>query len=79
VKGVNDGRAGYQKSNSAESKPVAMAWNTSKVDTCCVNKSDNVELQYTINAMFRWYANVVKCYAYLLDIPGPILNAEYLN
>jgi hypothetical protein len=38
------------------------------VDTCCINKSDAVELQKSINSMFRWYKNAAKCYVYLSDI-----------
>ncbi|KIM93143.1 hypothetical protein OIDMADRAFT_184864 [Oidiodendron maius Zn] len=38
------------------------------VDTCCIDKSNAVELQEAINSMFRWYRNAVKCYAYLTDV-----------
>jgi hypothetical protein len=39
------------------------------VDTCCIDKSNAVELQEAINSMFRWYQNAVKCYVYLSDVP----------
>jgi hypothetical protein len=39
------------------------------IDTCCINKSDNTELQYAINSMSRWYQNARKCYVYLMDVP----------
>ncbi|KAH7398127.1 heterokaryon incompatibility protein-domain-containing protein [Cadophora sp. MPI-SDFR-AT-0126] len=39
------------------------------VDTCCIDKSNAVELQEAINSMFRWSQNAVKCYVYLSDIP----------
>jgi hypothetical protein len=38
------------------------------VDTCCIDKSNAVELQEAIISMFRWYQNADKCYAYLSDI-----------
>ena len=38
------------------------------VDTCCIDKSNHVELQEAINSMFRWYQNAAKCYVYLSDI-----------
>jgi hypothetical protein len=31
------------------------------VDTCCIDKSNAVELQEAINSMFRWYRNADKC------------------
>jgi hypothetical protein len=38
------------------------------VDTCCIDKSNAIELQEAINSMFRWYQNAVKCYVYLSDV-----------
>ncbi|EPE34697.1 hypothetical protein GLAREA_10391 [Glarea lozoyensis ATCC 20868] len=38
------------------------------VDTCCIDKSDAIELQTAINCMFRWYKNAAKCYVYLSDV-----------
>jgi Heterokaryon incompatibility protein (HET) len=38
------------------------------VDTCCIDKSDAVGLQYAINSMFRYYQNAAKCYVYLSDV-----------
>ncbi|KAH6694332.1 hypothetical protein BKA61DRAFT_257548 [Leptodontidium sp. MPI-SDFR-AT-0119] len=37
------------------------------VDTCCINKSNLLELSEAINSMFRWYQNAAKCYVYLSD------------
>ncbi|KAH7303159.1 WD40-repeat-containing domain protein [Stachybotrys elegans] len=41
------------------------------IDTCCINKTDLVELSEAINSMFRWYSRASVCYAYLSDVPGP--------
>jgi hypothetical protein len=38
------------------------------VDTCCIDKSNNVELQEAINSIFRWYQNATKYYVYLSDV-----------
>lgn len=38
------------------------------IDTCCIDKSDPVELSEAINSMFQWYRDAVKCYVYLSDV-----------
>jgi hypothetical protein len=38
------------------------------VDTCCIDKTNLVELQEAINSMFRWYRDANICYAYLADV-----------
>ncbi|KIW17106.1 hypothetical protein PV08_04297 [Exophiala spinifera] len=38
------------------------------VDTCCINKSDPIEVSKAINSMFRWYGDATKCYVYLSDV-----------
>jgi hypothetical protein len=38
------------------------------VDTCCIDKSNQVALQDAINSMFRWYQNAKECYVYLSDV-----------
>ncbi|PPJ58851.1 hypothetical protein CBER1_09273 [Cercospora berteroae] len=39
------------------------------IDTCCIDKSNSVELGRAINSMFRWYKEAKKCYVYLSDVP----------
>jgi hypothetical protein len=46
------------------------------VVTCCIDKSNNVELNTTITSMFRWYQEAVKCYVYLSDVPKVITYTE---
>jgi hypothetical protein len=41
------------------------------VDTCCIDKTDQVELSTAINSMFRWYQRASKCYVYLSDVSVP--------
>jgi hypothetical protein len=38
------------------------------VDTCCIDKSNSVELQEAINSMFHWYRGADRCYVYLSDV-----------
>jgi hypothetical protein len=38
------------------------------VDTCCIDKSNSIEVQRSINSMFRWYRDAAKCYVYLSDV-----------
>ncbi|KAK4197364.1 putative vegetative incompatibility HET protein [Triangularia verruculosa] len=38
------------------------------IDTCCIDKSDHVELSEAINSMFKWYRNAAICYVYLSDV-----------
>ena len=38
------------------------------IDTCCIDKTNSVELQEAINSMFQWYRNAAICYAYLSDV-----------
>jgi hypothetical protein len=39
------------------------------IDTCCIDKTNMVELGEAINSMFRWYNEAAVCYAYLNDVP----------
>ncbi|KAF2832179.1 hypothetical protein CC86DRAFT_275747, partial [Ophiobolus disseminans] len=38
------------------------------MDTCCIDKTNSVELGEAINSMFRWYQQSKTCYAYLIDV-----------
>ncbi|KAE8373697.1 hypothetical protein BDV26DRAFT_300924 [Aspergillus bertholletiae] len=38
------------------------------IDTCCIDKTNSVELGEAINSMFRWYKEATVCYAYLTDV-----------
>ncbi|KAL6811167.1 heterokaryon incompatibility domain-containing protein [Trichoderma sp. SZMC 28013] len=45
---------------------LGYAW----IDTCCIDKTNLVELSEAINSMFRWYQRASICYAFLSDVPG---------
>lgn len=40
------------------------------IDTCCIDKTNLVELSEAINSMFRWYQQAAICYAFLSDVPS---------
>jgi hypothetical protein len=66
--GTSKSKAGYNKirfcGEQARRNGLQYFW----VDTCCIDKSNSVELQEAINLMFRWYQNAAKCYVYLSDV-----------
>ncbi|KAH8197158.1 hypothetical protein TruAng_008687 [Truncatella angustata] len=47
------------------------------VDTCCIDKSDAIELQTAINSMFRWYRDAKRCYVYLSDVSKPAAFGQH--
>jgi hypothetical protein len=69
--GTSKGKAGYGKiqfcGEQARRNGLQYFW----VDTCCIDKSNAVELQEAINSMFRWYQYATKCYVYLPDVLRP--------
>ncbi|KXJ85015.1 hypothetical protein Micbo1qcDRAFT_128712, partial [Microdochium bolleyi] len=46
------------------------------VDTCCIDKSDAIELQTAINSMFRWYRSAKRCYIFLSDVSCPSTSSQ---
>ncbi|TFA97529.1 hypothetical protein CCMA1212_010730 [Trichoderma ghanense] len=49
----------------AQKDGLGYAW----IDTCCIDKTNLVELSEAINSMYRWYSRASVCYAYLSDVP----------
>jgi len=68
IDGTGKNKAGYAKirfcGDQAWRDGLKFFW----VDTCCIDKSDHVELEYALNSMFRWYRSAAKCYVYLADV-----------
>lgn len=46
------------------------------IDTCCIDKTNNVELNTAITSMFRWYQKAEKCYVYLSDVASIYSDAD---
>jgi Heterokaryon incompatibility protein (HET) len=66
--GTGEGKAGYDKIRFCAEQAIRDGLQYFWVDTCCIDKSNSVELQEAINSMFRWYQNAAKCYVYLSDV-----------
>jgi hypothetical protein len=68
-------KSGYKKiefcSKQAQLDDLQYFW----VDTCCINKTDHIELQDAINSMFRWYRDADQCYVYLWDVSARTVSS----
>ncbi|KAH7371494.1 hypothetical protein BKA66DRAFT_561357 [Pyrenochaeta sp. MPI-SDFR-AT-0127] len=68
IDGTGQDKTGYNKirfcRQQAERDGLRYFW----VDTCCIDKSNQVVLQDAINSMFRWYQNARECYVHLSDV-----------
>lgn len=71
ISGTGKDKTGYNKihfcAEQAATDGVQYFW----VDTCCIDKSNQIELSTAINSMFKWYQGAVKCYVYLPDVSVP--------
>lgn len=61
-------KAGYAKLRFCGERAAKDGLKYFWVDTCCINKRDNIELSTALNSMFRWYQRATKCYVYLSDV-----------
>ena len=61
-------KAGYKKIKECCAKALEAGFKYVWIDTCCIDKTNSVELSEAINSMFRWYQNSATCYAYLADV-----------
>jgi hypothetical protein len=79
IDGTGGDKPGYKKiqfcTKQARHDDLGYVW----VDTCCIDKSDSVELQKSINSMFRWYQNATRCYVYLSGITGAGYTEDQLS
>jgi hypothetical protein len=66
--GTGEDKAGYGKIRFCGEQAIHDGLQYFWVDTCCIDKSNSVELQEAINSMFRWYQSAAKCYVYLSDV-----------
>jgi hypothetical protein len=68
VAGTGKNKTGYEKIRFCGERATADKLQYFWIDTCCIDKSINQELQMAINSMFRWYQRASKCYVYLSDV-----------
>lgn len=71
----------YTKFTGACSLAKRLGFDLLWIDTCCINKTDYVELGEAINSMYRWYSMAKLCIAYLQDVTtlGQIKESEWFN
>ena len=62
------GKAGYAKIQFCSDQAAQDGYQYFWIDTCCIDKTNLVELQEAINSMFRWYREAARCYVYLSDV-----------
>ncbi|KAH8903002.1 hypothetical protein BR93DRAFT_947440 [Coniochaeta sp. PMI_546] len=79
VDGTVETKPGYEKIRFCADQAWADGLRFCWVDTCCIDKTNAVELQEAINSMFRWYRGAAKCYAYLADVPAANWRASFRN
>lgn len=61
---------GYQKVKRCCEQAASVGFDYVWIDTCCIDKRNNVELTEALNSMFQWYRNSRVCYSYLDDVPS---------
>ncbi|OQO10188.1 hypothetical protein B0A48_04545 [Cryoendolithus antarcticus] len=69
----NTASAGYKKLEGfiahvrSQHRSIKWLW----IDTCCIDKTNAVELSEAINSMYKWYRRAEVCLAYLADVRYP--------
>ncbi|KAK6839282.1 hypothetical protein PG987_005148 [Apiospora arundinis] len=64
-------KRGYPKFAGACAVANGLGYELIWIDTCCINKTDPVELSEAINSMCRWYAESDACITFLEDVTSP--------
>ena len=68
VRKAGKSKPGYQKLRFCGDQAAHHSLEYFWVDTCCIDKSKQVDYAEAINSMFRWYQNAERCYVYLSDV-----------
>jgi Heterokaryon incompatibility protein (HET) len=71
-----DNKIGYRKLQFCGEQAARDDLDHFWVDTCCIDKTNNVVLSEAINSMFRWYREAAKCYVYLADVSAQDFKAR---
>jgi len=73
--GTSKSKAGHNKIQScleqAQRDGLKYLW----VDTCCMDRSNNIEFCEAINSMYRWYNNAAVVYIYLSDVSRTTISS----
>jgi hypothetical protein len=67
---------GYAKFDNGCKVAAAAGYAFFWLDTCCIDKTNMVELSEAINSMFHWYKGAGICFAYLMDVTPDDKPAE---
>jgi len=70
-------RKGYQKLQGSCWQALQDGCEWVWLDTCCINKSNAVELAEAINSMYNWYKEADICLVYLYDLGGRTGNKYF--
>jgi hypothetical protein len=68
VDGTGGGKNGFEKLRFCAEQAIRDNLRYFWVDTCCIDKQNQVELNEAIISMFRWYRKAARCYVYLSDV-----------
>jgi hypothetical protein len=74
--GTGHDKIGYQKIRCFAQQAALDGLEYFWVDTCCIDKSNNIELSTAINSMFEWYKRATTCYVYLSDVHEVTLELQ---
>ena len=66
--GIGKDKLGWKKIEFVRNKAGACGIRYVWVDTCCIDKTNAVELQEAIISMFRWYKEAAECFVYMSDV-----------
>lgn len=66
--GAGTEKTGFEKIRFCCDRAAADGLEYCWIDTCCIDKENNVELSTAINCMFKWYQRSSRCYVYLSDV-----------
>jgi hypothetical protein len=76
---AGESKAGYDKIRFCGEQAAQDGLQYFWVDTCCIDRSNHVELSEAINSMFRWYRNAARCYVYLSDVSESVLGESVMS
>ncbi|KAL2105954.1 hypothetical protein VUR80DRAFT_7510 [Thermomyces stellatus] len=69
-------RHGYQKilkiAEHCRVSQIGFFW----IDTCCIDKSNGMEVSEAILSAYRWYREAAVCFVYLADVPAADMLAD---
>ena len=74
-------KGGYAKFADACALAGRLGYEFLWMDTCCISKTDAVEMAEAVNYMYRWYSMAKICIAYLQDatFPAQISESEWFD